>query len=206
MNVEYTGRQVEITPALRKQVERGLKKFTKIIGDNFESKVVLTLEKHRNVADVTVTSPNRNPVVGLAEARDMTSAIDGALERIERQLLKSKGRWRNLKRQPRDKTWKGEEKAEAMRLAVGMSATAAVPVAVHSFPARAHKQEAHIIKTSEAVALRPMTIEEAVKEAEFRDQHVFVFRDKAGDVKVIHRRLDGKIELIDVPSSGGTQQ
>jgi putative sigma-54 modulation protein len=206
MNVEYTGRQVEITPALRKQVERGLKKLTKIIGDNFESKVVLTLEKHRNVADVTITSPSRNPVVGLAEARDMTSAIDGALERIERQLLKNKARWRNLKRQPRDKTWNGEEKTEAMRLAIGVSATAAVPVAVHSFPARAHTQEAHIIKTSEAVALRPMTVEEAVKEAEFRDQHVFVFRDKAGDIKVIHRRLDGKIELIDVPSSGGTRR
>jgi putative sigma-54 modulation protein len=205
MNVEYTGRQVEITPALRKQVERGLKKFTKIIGDNFESKVVLTVEKHRNVADVTVISPSRNPVVGLAEAKDMASAIDGALEHIERQLLKNKGRWRNLKRQPRDKAWKGEEKTEAT-LAIGVSATAAVPVAVHSFPPRAHTQEAHIVKSSDAVALRPMTVEEAVKEAEFRDQHVFVFRDKAGDIKVIHRRLDGKIELIDVPSSGGTRR
>lgn len=134
MNVEYTGRQIEITPALRKQVAQGLEKLTKIIGDNFESKVVLSVEKHRNVANVTVTSPNRNPIVGLAEAKDMVSAVDGALERIERQLLKNKGRWRNLKRQPKKKTWEGEEaKPDGLQLAVGVSAGAAVPVAVHTF-------------------------------------------------------------------------
>jgi len=204
MNVEYTGRQVEVTPALRKQVEQGLKKLTKIIGDNFESKVVLSVEKHRNVAEVTINSPNRNPVVGLTEAKDMSSAIDGALQRIERQLLKNKARWRNLKRQPKDKTWKEEGKLEETQLAVGMSAVAAVPVAVHTFPPRARTQEAHIIKTTEAVAFRPMTVEEAVKEAEFRDRHVFVFRDKAGNIKVIHRRHDGKIELIDVPSASSS--
>ncbi len=200
MNVEYTGRQIEITPAIRKQVEQGLRKLTKLIGDNFEGKVVLSVEKHRNVADITLTSPNRNPIVGLSEAKEMTAAVDGALERIERQLLKNKGRWRNLKRQPKDQTWPGEAQPEDLHLAVGMSAAAAVPVAVHSFPPVAHKQEAHIVKTSEAIALRPMTVEEAVKEAEFRDQHVFVFREKkSGHLRVLHRRNDGKVELIEVP-------
>ncbi len=200
MNVEYTGRQIEITPTMRKQVEQGLSKLTKIIGDNFESKVMLAVEKHRYVADVTVTSPNRNPIVGLAEAKDMTAAIDEALDRIERQLLKNKGRWRNLKRQPK-KTWAaGEARPEELQLAVGMSANAAVPVAVHSFPATPHKQEAHIIKTSDAIAMHPMTVEEAVKEAEFRDRHVFVFREKkSGRTTVLHRRNDGKVELIEVP-------
>jgi len=42
-------------------------------------------------------------------------------------------------------------------------------------------------------------LEEAVKECEFRDRDVFVFRDKKGQVKVLHRKRDGKMELIDVP-------
>ena len=42
-------------------------------------------------------------------------------------------------------------------------------------------------------------VEEAVKECEFRDRDVFVFRDGKGKVKVLHRRKDGKIELIEVP-------
>jgi putative sigma-54 modulation protein len=200
MNVEYTGRQVDINTALRKQIEQGLKKLSKIIGENFEGKVVLSLEKHRHVSEITVSSPNRNSVVGLAEAKDMVSAIDGSLEKIERQFLKNKGRWRNLKRQPKTKSWEEPEaRPDQVQLAVGVTATAAVPVAVHTFPPRTRTQEAHIIKTNEAVALRPMTLEEAVKEAEFRDQHVFVFRDKSGNTKVLHRRKDGKIELIDVP-------
>ena len=41
--------------------------------------------------------------------------------------------------------------------------------------------------------------QEAVKEAEFRDREVFVFRDLEGRVKVLHRKRDGKMELIEAP-------
>lgn len=199
MNVEYTGRQIEITPAIRKQVEQGLTKIVKLIGDNFDAKAVLTVEKYRNLADITIASPNRNQLVGVGEAKDMTSAVDGALQHIERQLLKNKARWRNLKRQPKEE-WTGEAEPAEAQLAVGTSVGAAVPVAVHSFPPSTHTKEAHIVKSSEAIALTPMTVEEAVKEAEFRDQDVLIFHEKKnGGLRVLHRRKDGKVELIEVP-------
>ena len=66
-------------------------------------------------------------------------------------------------------------------------------------PAVSRTTEAHLIRSDDAVALRPMTLEEAVKECEFRDRDVFVFRDKKGRVNVLHRRKDGKIELIEAP-------
>ena len=44
-----------------------------------------------------------------------------------------------------------------------------------------------------------MSLEEAVKEAEFRDREVFVFRDPSGQVKVLHRKRDGRMELIELP-------
>jgi len=47
--------------------------------------------------------------------------------------------------------------------------------------------------------LRPMTLDEAVKEAAFRDREVFVFRDHGGQAMVLHRKRDGKMELIEVP-------
>lgn len=84
-------------------------------------------------------------------------------------------------------------------MAVGSSAATAVPVVVHSFPASAKMTEAHVVKSADSVALRPMTLEEAVKEAEFRDRDVFVFRDPEGKVKVLHRKKDGKMELIEAP-------
>ena len=200
MNVEYTGRQYEITPLVRKQVEHGLGKLTKILGDSFESKVILVCEKHRYKADITVTVRS-HPLVGAAEAGDMIAAVGEALDRIERQAIKHSTRGRAIKRSSRkNKKWvAAEAPKEEMRMAVGASASTAVPVIVHNYPHISRTTEAHVARTTDSVALRPMTLEEAVKEAEFRDREVFVFRDAAGKVKVLHRKKDGKMELIEAP-------
>src|SRR5207302_11112829 len=99
MNVEYTGRQYEITPAIRKEVETGLTKIKKILGDKFDTKVILAVEKHRHKAEITV-SPRNGPIAGLAQASDMLSAVNEALEHLEQQTVKYKTRWRTKKRQP----------------------------------------------------------------------------------------------------------
>jgi len=200
MNVEYTGRQYEVTPKVRKQVEHGLTKLTKILGNNFESKVILACEKHRYKAEITVTVRS-NPIVGLAEAGDMTAAVGEALDRIERQAIKQRTRWRSMKQKARKKqpASTAEVEVEEYRMAVGATASTAVPVVVHGYPASTRALEAHVVPSSEAVAVRPMTVEEAVKEAQFRDRDVFVFRDPKGRVKVLHRTRDGKMELIEAP-------
>jgi len=199
MTVEYFGRQYEITPAIRDEVESGLGKLRKILGDNITSKVILTVEKHRNIAEITVKR-RRGHLVGLAEAADMTVAVNQALEHIETQALRHNGRRRNTHRKPKDKSWTAPVEADSeMQISVGATPATAVPVVVHRFPAVARTTEAHLVQSQDAVALRPMTVEEAVKECEFRDREVFVFRDNKGKVKVLHRRKDGKIELIEVP-------
>jgi putative sigma-54 modulation protein len=197
MNVEYTGRQFEITPRIRKEVETGLAKIVKILGDNFEAKVTLTVEKHRHKAEVTI-SPRNQQIVGLAESSNMISSINQAMGHLERQALKYKTRWRTKKRQPRSK-WNGEAAAETLQIAVGTSPKMAVPVVVHKFPSVSRTTEAHLVKATDSVALRPLTVEEAIKEAEFRDRDVFVFRDLKGKVMVLHRTKDGKMELIEAP-------
>jgi putative sigma-54 modulation protein len=74
MNVEFTGRQCEITSAIRKSVETGLSKIRKILGDKFDTKVTLAIEKHRHKAEITI-SPRNGPLVGVAQAGDMKSAV-----------------------------------------------------------------------------------------------------------------------------------
>jgi putative sigma-54 modulation protein len=197
MNVEYTGRQYEITPQIRKQVEHGLTKLTRILGDSFDAKVILTAEKYRHIADITVTV-RQKPLVGLAEGTEMIAAVGEALDRIERQAVKYKARWRTRKRHGARKP-AAVEAPRAMAAAVGNTATTAVPVVVHTFPAMVRTTEAHVVPAQDAVALRPLTLEEAIKEAEFRDREVFVFRDPQGKVRVLHRKKDGKMELIDAP-------
>ena len=200
MNVEYTGRQFEITPITRKQVEGGLAKIEKILG-NFETHVILSLAKRRHIAEITITVRNHAPIVGLSEALDMTTAVSGALVKIERQAVKYNTRWKSKKRQARKKMeLVGESEQEpTVAIAVNGDLTTAVPVKVHSFPGRVKVTETHVVKSSDSVSYKPLSLEEAVKEAEFRDREVFVFRDLEGRVKVLHRKRDGKMELIEAP-------
>jgi putative sigma-54 modulation protein len=197
MNVEYTGRNYEITPLIRKEVETGLAKIRKILGDKFETKVILTVEKHRHKAEITI-SPRHGPLVGLAQATDMISAINQALGHLAKQAVKYKTRGRS-KRRHENKKWNGDAAQSDAQAAVGLTEITAVQVVVHRFPAVAKSTQVHLVQSADAVALRPMTLEEAIKEAHFRDRDVFVFRDPKGKVMVLHRTRDGKMELIEAP-------
>ncbi len=211
MNVEYTGRHYEVTPAIRKEVEIGLNKIRKILGDRFEAHVTLAVEKHRHKAEITI-SPRNGPLVGLAQAKDMTIAVGQALEHLEKQAVKYKKRWQAKKLSARKseevKKWNGHsaEAVEleprtdgAMQTRVGLTEKTAVPVAVHRYPAVAKTTEVHLVRSDDAVAMRPMTLEEAIKEAHFRDRDLFVFRDPKGKLMILHRTRDGRMELIEAP-------
>ncbi|HTS38501.1 MAG TPA: ribosome-associated translation inhibitor RaiA [Candidatus Solibacter sp.] len=205
MNVEYTGRQYEVTSAIRKEVETGLTKIRKILGDRFDSKVILAVEKHRHKAEITI-SPRNGPLVGLAQAKDMSIAVNEALDHLEKQAVKYKTKWQAKKRSARKseevKKWNGGHTApqEQLTTVVGLSEKTAVPVMVHKYPAVAKTTEVHLIRSEDAVAMRAMTLEEAIKEAHFKDRDVFVFRDLKGKLMVLHRRRrDDKMELIEVP-------
>ena len=203
MNVEYTGRHYEVTPANRKEVEAGLSKIRKILRDRFEANVILAVEKRRHKAEITINS-RIGPLVGLAQARDMNQAIGEALEHLERQALKNKTRIITKKRR-NHKKWNGEakdtDKEQTITDAVALRtvASSSVSMVVHKFPLVAKSTEVHIVRSDEAVALRPMTLEEAIKEAHFRDRDVFIFRDPKGKLMILHRTRDGKMELIEAP-------
>ncbi len=207
MNVEYTGRHYEITPAVRTEVETGLLKIRKILRDKFETKVVLTLEKRRNKAEITIT-PRNGPLIALAQGRDMAVVINEALEHLEKQAVKYKSKWRTQKRHnhktPSNKSgvsngWDGAASGNGILSAAGLPDSQSVSVLVHKFPAIAKSTEVHLERSDDSVALRPMTVEEAIKEAHFRDRDVFVFRDPKGKIMVLHRTRDGKMQLIEAP-------
>src|SRR5271163_4423743 len=174
MNVEYTGRQYVITTAIRKEVETGLTKIRKLLGDKFETKVILAVEKHRHKAEITIC-PRNGPLVGLAQAKDMAIAVSEALDHLERQAIKYKTRWQSKKRSARKneevKKWNGHspqvdgqsDRQTDLQIAVGLSEKTAVPVMVHRYPAVAKTTEVHLIRSDEAVAVSPMTLEEAIK-------------------------------------------
>jgi putative sigma-54 modulation protein len=199
MNVEYTGRHYAVTPTNRKDVEAGLSIIRKILRDRFDTKVVLAIEKHRHKAEITINS-RVGPLVGLAQAKDMTAAIGEALDHLQKQALKNKTRIITRKRRNHNGKWTDEAKTEPIVQAAGAAGESqTVSMVVHKFPAVAKTTEVHLVRSEDAVALHPMTLEEAIKEAHFRDRDVFVFRDPKGKLMVLHRTRDGKMELIEAP-------
>ncbi len=216
MDVECTGRQVTVTKALRALADEGLERIATILGKVASAKVILTAEKYRQIAEVTVKTRACSLVAVCESSVSMESALRDALAKTEAQALRHKNKLRTQKRQPKEEKMLEEPllvrthsngaspnsgKAGNGSPAKDRSARSKLPtpVTVHSFPARIPITEPHIVRSAESVALRPMTLEEAVKEAEFRNREVFVFRDIQGNVKVLHRKRDGKMELIEAP-------
>jgi putative sigma-54 modulation protein len=197
MNVEYTARKYKITPTVRKDVEAGLDKIRKILGDRFETKVMLVAEKRQHKAEITINPPH-GPIVGLAETDNMVTAVNEALEHLQKQALKHKTKWISKKRKA-VKKFDGQSLDENLETALGLAESTTVSVLVHKFPSVARTTEVHLVHSRDSVALHPMTLEEAIKETHFRDKDVFVFRDPNGILMVLHRTRDGKMELIEAP-------
>jgi ribosomal subunit interface protein len=95
VNVHYTGRQQSVTPQVRKQVEARLKKIQKIFGPRpaMETHVILKFERYLHRTEITVNFFD-HAIVGAAEAKNLRESVDDALDRLEKQALKDKTRWR----------------------------------------------------------------------------------------------------------------
>jgi putative sigma-54 modulation protein len=202
MQVEYTGRQVTVTRAHRTLAEEGLGRVSHILGKSIGAHVVLTAEKYRQQAEITVQSRHHS-LVGICESTSMETALRDAVCKVETQAKRLKEKVRESKRQPKEEKLlveapvrrNGAAAVAGKVEAISASRKPAQPVTLRA--AKASYEEPHIVRSLDSVSDRPRTIEEAVKEAEFRDKEVFVFRTPVGSLNVLHRKRDGKMELIE---------
>lgn len=91
MQLEVTGQNIEITQALHayiaEKTERLERRFDNLISAHF----VLHLEKLIHHAEGTVNVGGRtNPIHATAEAEDMYAAIDGLIDKLDRQVRRHK--------------------------------------------------------------------------------------------------------------------
>ena len=99
MKITYTGRQVELAPAQLKKLEAQFAKIGKLLDGKKEREahVVLSLERHLHNAEATVNYYN-HPLVGLGSDGDLFTAIHSAAEKLEKQAVKARTKWRDTKR------------------------------------------------------------------------------------------------------------
>ena len=211
MEVELTARQVKIPKALRSQAEEGLDRIARILGKTSSAAIVFRVQRHLQIAELTLKA-RMQTIVAEGKADTQEAALRAALSHAEHQAVRYRDRHLTRKRLPKeDKLLTAppvtRSKTRATPAADGQNggktsaskAKARTAIAVHSFPVSSSVMEPHIVESGEAIAMRPMTVEEAVKEAEFRDRDLLVFRNGAGDLFVLHRRRDGQMELVEVP-------
>ncbi len=225
MVVEYTGRQAAVTEEMRVLTAPFLARMEKMLGADASAHVIVTAEKHRQIAEVTVKS-RAHDIVGMCESTaGAESALRQALEKTEAQAVRFKEKRATQKRLPKDEKALVEPAlargGKAKRTALLSVAESPLDEALGLQPdgrtgtlaaANGHRKSApfdiaaggfssepHVRRSIEAVALRPMSVEEAVKELETRNREIFVFRDKAGAMCILHCRRDGSLELIELP-------
>jgi len=196
MDSVLTGRNVKVTKDLRAMADESLDRIEKIVGRGASARIIFRSQKQLSIAEVTVNA-RRHTVVGEAEGPDHTIALRNALEKTEKQAL----RWRKSK---------VEKKRQAKPISAVLPEVPTEAIAPEgeaeeargngntASPGKRKPSGVHIVPAPEAMALRPMTIEEAVKEAEAGDRQVLVFRDLAGDLKVLHCTGDGLVRLTEV--------
>ncbi len=103
MKIDITGRQTNVTPALRQFAEQKLQKLRKLLEDPIEAHVVLSIMKHRHIAEIQIKS--RSVVLsGTEETSDLYASIGEVVDKLERQALKHKEKIHDHKhrRGPRD--------------------------------------------------------------------------------------------------------
>jgi putative sigma-54 modulation protein len=224
MVVEYTGRQAAVTEEMRVLTAPFLERMEKMLGAGASAHVIVTTEKHRQIAEVTVKS-RAHDIVGMCESTaGAESALRQALEKTEAQAVRFKEKRATQKRLPKDEKALVETALErggkAKRTALLPVADSPLDTALGSQPdgqpglgmtklyqnghtkaehASSFSSEPHVRRSIDAVAMRPMSVEEAVKELETRNREIFVFRDKAGLTRILHCKRNGELELIELP-------
>jgi putative sigma-54 modulation protein len=176
MEFEYTGRHVEVTPALRSHVEDHFQKIEHIFSDSTaRAHVIIDVEKNRQIGEILVHWREHTLTARDTNA-DMYQALTRAIAKIEKQALK-------LKKKIIDGKQRAKPAASVAPLPDGDVIASPRPPRI--IPARRYN-------------VKPMTAEEAAMRLSGEDDQFLVFRDAdTNRIGVIYKRSDGNYGLIE---------
>lgn len=169
MQVMVTFRHVEPTAGLRRHAEEKVQRVRKYLRRPIEAHVTLTVEKQRHIAEVQLSANHLN-ITATEETDDLYSAIDLAMSKIERQVQKHTAKY---------KEHKGPNNSAANALT-------------------AERDRAGATIHTQRVAVKPMSVDEAVMQLKLQKNDFLLFTNAATDaLSVVYRRKDGNYGLIE---------
>jgi putative sigma-54 modulation protein len=186
MRLELTGRHVTITPALRRLVEGKLGKLERMLNDSaLSAQAVLTREKHRHRADITLHTRGEKFLHGVGNTGSWQASVADAIEKITQQAHKVKGKWQERKRR---RSVKGAPVVGEMREPASVTAAGPRPERVRM---------PRILRASRQT-IRTMSVSDAARQIDVDGDGVVVFRDPVTSVlNVLYRRRNGELTLVE---------
>ncbi len=173
MQTSVTFKNLEASEHLKSYVGEKLNRFDKLLDNPAEAGVVLTVEKHRHIAEINIAG-DRLTINGKEETGDMYSSIDMVLDKLEKQIKRSKQKLRERRASAKGQTRVIREAASA---------------AAEEEPVREIKIQ--------SVEYKPMDVEEAVLQMDLIEENFLVFTNaRSEQINVLYRRKDGHLGLI----------
>ena len=172
MQTSVTFKNLDSSENLKSYVKDKLDRFDKYLYNPAEANVVLSVEKFRHIAEININGDRLN-INGKEETVDMYSAIDMALDKLEKQIKKNKEKIRE---------YRSGSKGRSKRIPEDI--------------------ESPDIETAGQIRVRnieykPMDIEEAIMQMDLTSNNFLVFTNARNDqVNVLYRRKDGDNGLI----------
>ena len=174
MKFEYTGRHVDVTPALRNHVEEHFGRLNHLFdGDGANAHIIIEVEKNRNRSEVVVNW-RREVLTANTTGSDMYKSLSQTIDKIEKQALK-------LKSKITDKHHKVKKVSTITPQTEEVALAAPAPRIV----------------ASKSYAVKPLTDEEAALQLDAEENQFLVFRNADDErISVIYKRKDGNYGLI----------
>lgn len=191
MRLIVSGKTKDFTPALEEKFASKIAKLSKFIerrGER-EAHVSHQLERHLHKVQVTVNFYD-HALVGEGADADLEAALCQAVEKLEKQIVNLRSRWRDTHRDARVVRETKENGGETAYSEVEEPAPT---------KARANGRigKPRVFRVNYHEDRKPMTLDEALLEMENKQDYV-VFRDANRDcLSVLVRRTDGNYDLIE---------
>jgi putative sigma-54 modulation protein len=186
MKISYTGRHEEFPPKQRAKLEAKIQKLSKLTKGDKEAHVILSQERFLQKVEITLNVWD-HALVGVGTDRDLVTASDDAVGRLEKQLVKLRTKFHDTKRHA-GKDSSVPQTAEPVPAGKKKSA------AVHALDGQHRKK---IFRVNHRDGSKPMTVDEAILEMGAAQDYM-VYRDAGTDrVTVLMRRPDGHFDLIE---------
>jgi len=181
MKISVIARHLELDDDTRSYAEKKLQKIETFFGRIMEAVMVLSAEKHRRIAEVTLKAKHVT-FHATEETENIRSAIDNVMEKVEAQIKKFKEKLRDNKRRIKGVPVESQSERE---------------IEVENNQDDEEIIEPQVVKVNK-FAPKPMTVEEAVMQMTINDEDFLVFANsETNQVNVVYRRKDGTYGWIE---------